>query len=45
MDDAEEARAAKQAPSLDEDQMGFLEVDIRALGQMLRKGDNKVSCV
>lgn len=42
MDDAEEARAAKNARSLDEDQLGLLEIDVRSLGQLLRKGDNKV---
>jgi hypothetical protein len=42
MDDAEEARAAKHSASLDEDALGHLETDIRTLGQLLRKGDNKV---
>lgn len=45
MDDAEEARAAKHSSSLDEDQLGLLEIDVRALGQLLRKGDNKVQYV
>jgi hypothetical protein len=42
LDDAEEARAAKHSASLDEDALGHLETDIRTLGQLLRKGDNKV---
>ncbi len=42
MDDAEEARMAQQSRSLDEDQLGHLETDVRALGQLLRQGDAKV---
>jgi len=40
LDEAEEARAAKQSTSLDEDALGHLETDIRTLGQLIRKGDN-----
>lgn len=43
LDDAEAARADKQSPSLDEDALGHLETDIRALGVMLRKADKMVS--
>jgi hypothetical protein len=42
VDDAEEAREAQNARSLDEDAMGFLEVDVRSLIQMLKKENPKV---
>ena len=42
MDEAEDARVAQQSRSLDEDQLGHLETDVRALGQLLRQGDAKV---
>jgi len=42
VDEAEAARAAKNARSLDEDQLGHLETDIKMLGQLLRKTEGKV---
>jgi hypothetical protein len=42
LEEAESARDAKHAPSLDEDSLGHLETDIRSLGQLLRKGDTQV---
>jgi len=42
LDAAEQARETKQAPSLDEDELGHMEVDIRALAQVLKKSDHKI---
>jgi hypothetical protein len=45
VEEAENAKEAKNSPSLDEDQLGRLEEDIRVLGRLLKNEESEVDFI